>query len=181
MQYNTEYNNHGSNYKYCASDNSMSGYHDDYKDNRIYTVLEYPKNINAGVKEVLNVIEIVGFDRSSLHLNWEYCTYRDKIISCDNFLNKYGGELLQISEELNNRGVYFQPALFSDGIVLYKKKSGELDTEYRTIFYPSLKEVKDKLPYDAVEFSKEGFTMRYFGPILSSQKKYIGHLVTFIK
>lgn len=180
MQYNKEYN-HSSNYDSCTSDNSMSGYHEDEKDNKIYTVLDYPKNTNAGVKEVLNVIETIGFDRSSFHLDWKYSTYGGKIISCDNFIKKYKKELLQISEELDNRGIYFEPELFSKGITLYKKKSGELDTEYRTTFYSSLKEIKDKLPYDVVEFSKEGFALRYFGPLLSVQDEYIGHIVTFIK
>lgn len=180
MQYNKEYN-YSSNYDSYESDNSTSKYYEEDKDNRIHTVLDYSKNINVGVKEILNVIEVIGFDRSRFYLNWRYSTHGGQIISCDNFLKKYGKELLQISEELDNKGIYFEPELFANGITLYKKKSGELDTEYRTTFYSSLKEIKDKLPYDAVEFSKEGFALRYFGPILSAQKEYIGHLVTFIK
>lgn len=180
MQYNKEYN-YSPNYDSYASDNSTSKYYEEDKDNRIYTVLNYSKNINVGVKEVLNVIEVIGFDRSSFYLSWGYGTRGGQIISCDNFLKKYGKDLLQISEELDNMGIYFKPSLFSNGINLYKKKSGELDAEYRTTFYSSFKEIKDKLPYDAVEFSKEGFALRYFGPILSTQDEYIGHLVTFIK
>lgn len=83
MQYNRDYNS-DSKYDPCASDNSSSRSYENNCGHRMYITAGYLKNIHPGTKEVLNVIESVGFDSDSRTLGWKDSNYNG-VMKCSVF------------------------------------------------------------------------------------------------
>lgn len=176
MKYIENYKSSDSSDTSC-SPNSYSDI-DISKNNGIFPYYAIPKDMHDGTIEILKIIECNVRDFNEK----EYIklVYASKSIKVKEFFEKYGDNILKISQELSDLNMCYLTISWNS-VIIEKKGFKNLKSEYRNTFYKSQQKNKEKFITDVNRLYEEGFVLVNYDMVFDDEDKFLGYLATFKK
>lgn len=148
------------------------------KNNGIFPYYTIPKDIHDGTIEILKIIECNVRDFNEKEYIKLVCA--SKSIKVKEFFEKYGDNILKISQELSNLNMCYL-TIFWNSVIIEKKGFKNFKSEYRNTFYKSQQENREKFIIDVNRLYEEGFVLVNYDMVFDDEDKFLGYLATFKK